>query len=228
MGDKWSVLVVALLAMTTGAARAWSVGAIEGDRAEMGRITCGLVEKYGPSGQSPPRYLYTIMQKESAYNPHDVSYADAIGLLQMVPPTTRRVAQALNIEFREGGEDSALPTDFAHYAQVDIGGPDPNGLGYLGYDNTPGRDMQNRRLYDRIGGVNAVTQNDGAPGYGGVFAEQLLGFSSHPGTVTAIKSAPGEAELFDQVFDPLRPDVGGTPATVREATLLPALSSGSI
>lgn len=51
-----------------------------------------LVEKYGPSGQSPPRYLYTIMQKESAYNPHDVSYADAIGLLQMIPPTSQRVA----------------------------------------------------------------------------------------------------------------------------------------
>lgn len=140
----------------------------------------------------------------------------------------RRDYAGINIEFREGGEDSALPTDFAHYAQVDIGGPDPNGLGYLGYDNTPGRDMQNRRLYDRIGGVNAVTQNDGSPGYGGVFAEQLLGFSSHPGPVAAIKSAPGEAELFDRIFDPLRPDVGGNPATVREATLLPALSSGSI
>ena len=140
----------------------------------------------------------------------------------------RRDYAGINIEFREASEDSVLPADFAHYAQVDIGGPDPNGLGYLGYDNTPGRDMQNRRLYDRIGGVNAVTQNDGSPGYGGVFAEQLLGFSNHPGNVTAIKSAPGEAELFDLIFDPLRPDTKGTPATVREATLLPALSSGSI
>jgi soluble lytic murein transglycosylase len=51
-----------------------------------------LVEKYAPSGDNPPRYLYSIMQKESAYNPHDVSYADAIGLLQMIPPTSRRVA----------------------------------------------------------------------------------------------------------------------------------------
>lgn len=50
------------------------------------------VEKYSPSGDNPPYYLYTIMQKESAYNPHDVSYADAIGLLQMIPPTSRRVA----------------------------------------------------------------------------------------------------------------------------------------
>ncbi len=140
----------------------------------------------------------------------------------------RRDYAGVNIEFREGGQDVALPEDFAHYAQVDIGGPDPNGLGYLGYDNTPGRDMQNRRLYDRIGGVNAVTQNDGSPGYGGVFAEQLLGFSSHPGSVAAIKSGPGEADLFDRIFDPLRPDSGGAPATLREATLIPALSSGSL
>lgn len=54
-----------------------------------------LVEKYAPIGDNPPRYLYTIMQKESAYNPHDVSYADAIGLLQMIPPTSRRVAASL-------------------------------------------------------------------------------------------------------------------------------------
>lgn len=51
-----------------------------------------FIEKYGPTGENPPRYLYSIMQKESAYNPHDVSYADAIGLLQMIPPTSRRVA----------------------------------------------------------------------------------------------------------------------------------------
>ncbi|MSP59522.1 MAG: tetratricopeptide repeat protein [Myxococcales bacterium] len=54
-----------------------------------------LVEKHGPSGSNPPYYLYTIMQKESAYNPHDVSYADAIGLLQMIPPTSRRVAERI-------------------------------------------------------------------------------------------------------------------------------------
>lgn len=51
-----------------------------------------LIEKYAPTGENPPRYLYSIMQKESAYNPYDVSYADAIGLLQMIPPTSRRVA----------------------------------------------------------------------------------------------------------------------------------------
>jgi soluble lytic murein transglycosylase len=54
-----------------------------------------FVEKYAASGKNPPYYLYAIMQKESAYNPHDLSYADAIGLLQMIPPTSRRVAERI-------------------------------------------------------------------------------------------------------------------------------------
>ena len=60
-----------------------------------------LVEKYAPTGENPPYYLYTIMQKESAYNPHDVSYADAIGLLQMIPPTSRRVASKIGREYTD-------------------------------------------------------------------------------------------------------------------------------
>src|SRR5262249_22291635 len=51
-----------------------------------------LVERYGPTGKNPDYYLFAIMRKESGFNPHDVSYADAIGLLQMIPPTSRRVA----------------------------------------------------------------------------------------------------------------------------------------
>ncbi len=60
-----------------------------------------FVEKYAPTGKNPPYYLYTIMQKESAYNPHDVSYADAIGLLQMIPPTSRRVAEQIGRPYTE-------------------------------------------------------------------------------------------------------------------------------
>ena len=59
------------------------------------------VEKYAPTGENPPYYLYTIMQKESAYNPHDVSYADAIGLLQMIPPTSRRVALRIDAPYTD-------------------------------------------------------------------------------------------------------------------------------
>jgi soluble lytic murein transglycosylase len=60
-----------------------------------------FVEKYAPTGENPPYYLYTIMQKESAYNPHDVSYADAIGLLQMIPPTSRRVALRIDAPYTD-------------------------------------------------------------------------------------------------------------------------------
>lgn len=142
----------------------------------------------------------------------------------------RRDYAGANIEFREVDADAAPPSDFALYTVVEIGGSDPNGLGYLGYDNTPGRDRQNLRLYDRIGGVNAVTQNDGAPGYGGVFAEQLLGFSAHPGNVEPIQSPGADRALFDRIFDPLRPDVSGAAAaaTASEAAAVPALTDGSI
>ena len=44
-----------------------------------------------PAG-NPDLFLYTIMRKESGFNPHDVSYADARGLLQMIPPTSTQVA----------------------------------------------------------------------------------------------------------------------------------------
>jgi soluble lytic murein transglycosylase len=49
----------------------------------------------------PRHYLFAIMRQESAFNARDVSNARAIGLLQMIPPTTRRVAQELGIEYRE-------------------------------------------------------------------------------------------------------------------------------
>jgi soluble lytic murein transglycosylase len=59
------------------------------------------IEKYQDLGENPPYYLYSIMRKESAYDPHVVSYADAIGLLQMIPPTTRHVVKELDMEYTD-------------------------------------------------------------------------------------------------------------------------------
>ena len=59
------------------------------------------VEKYRGVGGSPDYYLWAIMRKESGYDPHVHSYADAIGLLQMIPPTTRRVAPALGLSYTD-------------------------------------------------------------------------------------------------------------------------------
>tara|TARA_R110002073_G_scaffold74100_7_gene181234 strand:+ start:24870 stop:26966 length:2097 start_codon:yes stop_codon:yes gene_type:complete len=60
-----------------------------------------LVEKYRKLSDFPDYYLYTIMRKESGFDPHTHSYADAQGLLQMIPPTTVRVVKHLGIEYTE-------------------------------------------------------------------------------------------------------------------------------
>jgi soluble lytic murein transglycosylase len=61
-----------------------------------------LIEKHQKLGDNPEGYLYSIMRKESGFNPHDLSYADAQGLLQMIPATTRRVAKTLGIPYDPG------------------------------------------------------------------------------------------------------------------------------
>ncbi len=59
------------------------------------------VEAAEDASQLPRHYLFAIMRQESGFNPRDVSTARAIGLLQMIPPTTRRVARTLGLPFRE-------------------------------------------------------------------------------------------------------------------------------
>jgi soluble lytic murein transglycosylase len=61
-----------------------------------------LVERHQGLGGNPEGYLYSIMRKESGFNPHDVSYADAQGLLQMIPATTRHVAKELGLPYDAG------------------------------------------------------------------------------------------------------------------------------
>ncbi len=98
------------------------------------------------------------------------------------------------------------PEDFSPqgYSVVEIGGPDPNGRGLFGYDNTPGKDVGNVRLFDAIGGSNAETQMDGFPGYGGVFVESFFGFSQNPPDDLSGPGGPDPDPLFDDIFDPVR------------------------
>jgi hypothetical protein len=135
----------------------------------------------------------------------------------------RRDFQSINLDFRV-----TEPTDFALYSRVDVAGPDPNGMGLLGYDNTPGKDVGNKRLYDKIGGVNALTQEDGYPGYGGVFVESLFGFSQHPGTFASKLEVADP--LFDQLFDPFRHDRKGQPVSAEDlaGANVPYLDDGSL
>ena len=75
-----------------GAARPWWEAAYP-------RAYRDLVEKFGPPAGNPELFLYTIMRKESGFSPWDVSYADARGLLQMIPPTSSNVAESLGVDF---------------------------------------------------------------------------------------------------------------------------------
>lgn len=78
-----------------GAAKAWWEHAYP-------RAYSTLVEKYQDSGNNPEGYLYAIMRKESGFNPHVLSYANAQGLLQMIPATASRVAEAIGLPYDSG------------------------------------------------------------------------------------------------------------------------------
>jgi len=75
-----------------GAARLWWEAAYP-------RAYRELIEKYGQAAGNPELFLYAVMRKESGFSPWDVSYADARGLLQMIPPTSAKVAAGLDMEF---------------------------------------------------------------------------------------------------------------------------------
>ncbi|MBA3395600.1 MAG: transglycosylase SLT domain-containing protein [Deltaproteobacteria bacterium] len=78
-----------------GDARRWWIHAYP-------RAYQALIEKHQHLGSNPDGYLYSIMRKESGFDPHVLSYADAQGLLQMIPATTRRVAKELAIPYDAG------------------------------------------------------------------------------------------------------------------------------
>ena len=62
----------------------------------------GLIDKFRELGKNPKFYLNTIMRKESGFNPHTHSYADARGLVQMIPKTTKIVARELKLDYLDG------------------------------------------------------------------------------------------------------------------------------
>ena len=205
-------------------------------RRERGRITGTIqpVVRWGSQearGDAVPFAFDLAPLKQVVYLSFQPSYVESLRLFGMraADPLVREqiVAAAsepyrgINLEFR-----TEVPSDFALYAHVDLAGPDPNGTGLFGYDNSPGKDTNNLRLHDRIGGVNATTQLDGYPGYGGVFVESFIGFSEHPGAIA--DPLPGASPLFDAVFDPFRPDRGGRPVTAEELREpLPVIRDGN-
>lgn len=192
------------------------------------------VISYGPDrvrGASTPMSLTIAPVKQVVFLDFRPSYVEGLrdfGMRAVDNRIRSRIIEVcneayagVNIVFR-----TTAPTDFALYEHVELTGVDPNNMGLFGYDNTPGKDNGNVRLYDRLGGVNAATQQDGYPGFGGVFLRSLMGFSKHPGSFT--KSVPGADPVFDKIFDAFRADLDGDP--IRSADLageLPSISASS-
>ena len=205
-------------------------------RRERGRLTGTLepVVRYGEEearGGAAPFAIDIAPVKQIVYLSFQPSYVESLRYFGMraadllvrerIFAAASEPYRGVNLDFR-----ADLPEDFALYAHVDLAGPDPNGTGLFGYDNSPGKDTNNLRLHDRIGGVNATTQLDGYPGYGGVFVESFIGFSEHPASLA--EPLPGASPLFDAVFDPFRPDRGGHPVTTEELRgSLPIVRDGS-
>jgi hypothetical protein len=194
--------------------------------------TIAPVVAYGPDeivGPPRPTMFAILPVKQVVWVKFLPSYVESLRIFglraldsmirERILEVLRRDYETINMDFR-----TEEPTDFALYATLEIAGPDPNGLGLLGYDNTPGKDINNARLFDRIGGVNALTQEDGFPGFGGVFIESLFAFSTHPPTGSRQDSAD---PLFDDIFDPFRPD-RGEPFTSADLGMgqVPKLTSG--
>jgi hypothetical protein len=113
----------------------------------------------------------------------------------------------INVAFTE-----EIPTEFAEYGVVEIGGEDPNGANLFGLDNTEGKDVGNIRFNDIIGGVNAETAEEGYYAYGGIFVASFLGLSATLGQ----GELPITDPRFDMVFEPFSPELGGVPATAEE------------
>lgn len=110
--------------------------------------------------------------------------------------------EGINIEFVE-----EPPDDFAHFATVELGGPDPTGNHAFGFDNTyndQAKDTGNLHLDDYLGGINPETGEEFNNPYGGVFVESFARFSPtlHPEMGHA-------SENFDKVFGPFMPELGG-------------------
>lgn len=116
---------------------------------------------------------------------------------------TRRTYARWNIEVRD-----SRPEDYEEFTTIEVGGPDPNGAGLFGLDNTEGKDENNLRLNDYIGGFNAIADVEGSFAFGGVFIESFLSFSLR---VKGKKNVLA-TERFDQIFAPFAPELGGRQA----------------
>ena len=144
------------------------------------------------------KYLPAFSVAINRYGLHNVERE----VRQRIFEVVRRDYQGVNIEFVE-----EEPNNFARFATVELGGPDPTGRNSFGFDNTyneQAKDTGNLHIDDYLGGINPDSGEMFNNPYGGVFVESFAIFSPtiHPEIGAA-------SEEFDRVFGPFMPELGG-------------------
>ncbi len=104
--------------------------------------------------------------------------------------------------------DSRPHPAYIEYTKIAVLDRDPNGMGLLGTDNTPGKDVGNKHLDEHIRGINRTSRNAGRAAYGGVFVGELFVYSRKLNPASKVSD-----HGFDAIFGPWSPKLGGTPAT---------------
>lgn len=178
-----------------------------------GRITPIVYDQYGTvDGLSWEGAFEILPTRQIVYLQYLPAFSVALNryglnnvereIRQRILDVVNRDYQGINIEFVEDP-----PADFAHYATVEIGGPDPTGGSAFGFDNTfndQPKDTGNLHLDDYLGGINPETGEEFNNPYGGIFVESFAQFSPtlHPEMGHA-------SDHFDRVFGPFMPELGG-------------------
>ncbi len=132
-------------------------------------------------------------------------------ILSRVQKLTRQAFEGFSVDVRLAAD--AQWTDVAERLVIELGDKDPNGLGLLGVDSSPGKDDGNLQLDEELAGVNRRARSLGRLAGGGVFVGELFAFSRKLHPQSAI------ADLgFDALFGPFAPVLGGDPAVAGDDT----------
>lgn len=117
--------------------------------------------------------------------------------------------EGVNIEFVE-----QPPEDFVSYATMEMGGPDPAGGARFGFDNTTGdtlKDTGNLHLDAYLGDIDRDSGERMNYEFGGIFIESFSLFSP-----SLEPNTPHDTEVFDEIFGPFMPELGGEPVLATE------------
>jgi hypothetical protein len=144
------------------------------------------------------------------------SFGEALeryGLRNVEPELRDRVLAVLRRDYADFnlGFSDERPADFVEYSIIEVGGPDPNGAGLFGLDNSAGKDTGNLRLDDIVGGQNAESGEQGFYVFGGVFIDSFVIFSPSLSNGAAVASS-----RFDDIFSATMPALGGAPVDASE------------